>query len=647
MLSKKAGLVVACSWLMASGALAQDGSQAKPEGNLKKSDEDIVITASRMDESTRDVASSITVIPGSDLINAQQRMVSSALRELAGVDVNQTGGQGGLTAVFMRGANPGQTLVLVDGVIVNDPISADRSFDFANLTSDNIERIEVLRGPQSVLYGSDAMGGVIDIITRRGQGDPHALFTLEGGSLATYRGSANVSGGSGLVNYSFGASHSQTRGISSAASDLGNHERDGYRNDTFSGRIGVTPLPWFDLDVVARGTHSQADIDNGGGAGQDDPNRVLSIEQWLFRVAPRMHLFDNLWEQTLAFSVTTYDTHDDNPPDSMSAGAYSFSVFRSRLILLDWQNTLRLGETQAVVVGLTFRQEDGDSSISSFDPVFGPFVSVLDNQTAWIRSAYGEYRVHLWDRLTASAGARVDDHKEFGTHGTYCGTAAYVVEETDTKLRSTVGTGFKAPSLFQLFSSFGDPNLKPEECTGWDAGFDQGLLGRAVVGSVSYFWNDFKNLINFDDATSKYMNVGRARTSGVETAIKAVPVKELEVRVSYTFTATKDRDTGEELVRRARHKASVRADYALTDALHVNASLLYVGRRKDFDFSTFPAATVTLPEYSLVNLAASYKVSEKAELFIRGENVLNRHYQEVLGFGTPGAAVYAGASIEF
>lgn len=646
MLSKKAGLVVAFSLAALFRATAQDRSQGRDQSVPKNLDQEVVITASRMDEATRDVGSDITVIPGTDLKNAQQRMLSAALREVAALDVNQTGGQGGLTAVFMRGANPGQTLVLIDGVPVNDPISADRSFDFANLTTDNIERIEVLRGPQSVLYGSDAIGGVINIITRQGEGDPHALLTLEGGSLATYRGSVGVSGGSNEISYSFTGSHSQTRGFPSLLSDQGSHERDGYRNETFSGRIDVRPISWFDLDIVARGSESHVDIDTQSGAVENDANHVLLTEQWLFRLAPRLHLFDTLWEQTLAFSVSTYDTHDDNPPSS-GGGAYAFNVFRSRQILLDWQNTLRPDGIETLIFGLTYSTESGDSSTASFDPVSGPFADVLGNQSAWTGSAYAEYRVHLWDRLTASAGARVDDHKEFGTHGTYRGTLAYVIPETDTKFRSTAGTGFKAPSLFQLFSSFGDVNLKPEAVFGWDAGFDQGLVGRAVVGSVSYFRNNFTNLIEFDSATNKYLNVGRAGTSGVETALRVLPVKEFELRLSYTFTDTKDKDTGEELIRRARHKAVARADYALAAALHVNVSLLYVGRRKDLDFSTFPAATVTLPDYSLVNLAASYKVSEKLDLFIRGENVLDRRYQEVSGFGTPGAAVYAGASLEF
>jgi vitamin B12 transporter len=642
---KKAGLVVAWSILGALGALGAFGqdvpqgakpSDAPKQADSPKQEKDVVITASRFDESTRDVGSDIYVVPSTDLNNAQQRMVSRALREVPALDVVQSGGSGSLTAVFMRGASASQTLVLIDGVIVNDPSDFNRAYDFANLTTDNVERVEVLLGPQSVLYGSDAMGGVINVITQRGQGDPHAFFSLEGGSFATYRGSVNVSGGSNLVNYSFGASHSQTAGISAADSRDGNHERDGYRNDTFSGRIGVTPISWFDLDVTARGTNSLVGLDNGGGPGQDDPNNTQSTDEWLLRVAPRVHLFDNIWEQTLAFSLSTHDNHNDNPPDSMSGGAYSFTSFKSRLALLDWQNTVRPDQVQTIVVGLSFRQENASSAGD-----FSGLTTVLDNQTSWIRSAYGEYRIHLWDRLTVSGGARVDSHKEFGTHGTYRGTAAYVIEETDTKLRGSIGTGFKAPTLFELFDpTFGNPNLKPEESTGWDAGFDQGLFGRVVIGSVTYFRNNFTNLIQGDPLTFVSFNTGHAGTSGVETALKIVPVKPLELRLSYTFTDTKDKDTGEELLRRPRHKAAARADYDATEKLHLNASYLYVGRRQD-------VGSVTMPDYAVLNLAAAYKVTEKFSVFVRGDNMLNRHYEEIDGFGTPGISGYVGASIEF
>ncbi len=613
-----------------------------------KKEKDVIITASRVDESSRDVASDVTVIPSGDLKKAQQRMVLNALREVPALDVNQNGPLGGTAFVLMRGAGSGNTLVMIDGVEANDAISTDRGFNFANLTTDNIDRIEVLRGPASVLYGSDAMGGVINILTRRGEGDPHAGFTLEGGSFGTYRGSASLAGGSKLVNYSLGASYTKSKGVSSADRDLGSRETDGYRNKTYSGTIGITPEPWVDFDVMVRGTSARTEIDNGGGGpANDDPNHVYTSDQWLLRVAPRVRLFDNLWEQTFAFSLTTLDAHDDNPPDTDHPGDWLFSMFRSQMTTLDWQHTLRLDEDNTFIVGATFREEKGESSTDSMSSLFGPFIDALPEQSAWIRSVYGQHRIQILGRLTLSAGARLDHHKEFGSHATYRGTAAYLLEETATKLRGTIGTGFKSPSLFQLFSSFGDPSLKPEESTGWDAGIDQALLGNRVTASATWFHNDFKNLIDFNSATFLYSNVGRAETHGVELALRVQPIAPLEVRLSYTFTDTEDKSTGEDLPRRARHRAAARVDYAVTDAFRVNASLIYTGHRKDLDFSTFPATRVTMPDYSLINLAGSYRITEQFEVFVRIENILDRDYQPVIGYGAPGAAAYGGGSIDF
>ena len=633
-------------------AVAQDPkpptkSELKDQEQVK--DEDVIITASRLDEPRKDAASSNTVIPGSDLKKAQQRMVVSALKEVPALDLANTGGLGRTTTVFMRGATSGSTLVLIDGVEANNPISTDRGFDFADLTTDNIERIEVIRGPQSVLYGSDAMGGVINIITRRGKGDLHANFMLEAGSFGTYRGAVSASGGNDLVNVAFSASRTQTAGISSAAKDLGNHELDGYRNETVSAKVGITPASWFDVDIVARGMNAHAEIDNFGGAGGDDPNHVMDTTQWLFLVAPRLRLFDNLWEQTLSFSLTNLVSHDDNPPDAETFGAFSFGDFRSQLVTLDWQNTFFLHSVLSLIAGATFRQESGESTnlFQNFTPPPDVIVDVLPNQTAWIRSAYGQIRAHAWDRLTVSAGARVDDHKEFGTHGTYRGTLAYLVKESDTKLRGTVGNGFKAPSLFQLFSSFGDPDLQPEESLGWDAGVDQGFLNGTFTASVTYFKNNFTNLIDFDTATSRYNNIGRARTSGVEAAIRIALLKELEIRLSYTFTDTENKDTGDQLLRRAPHKGGIRVLYSPIEALRLNASVVYIGKRKDLDFSTFPATTATLDDYILVDFAATWRVHEHVEVFIRGENLANQKYEEAVGFGVPGPAVYAGVNLDF
>jgi len=651
MFSRTAALAILSMLPALMPAMAQDQAKEKKEGREEQQvkEPDVIITASRLDEPAKDVASSNTVIPGSDIKKAQHRMVANALKEVPALDLATTGGLGHTTSIFMRGANSGATLVLIDGVEANNPISTDRGYDFANLTTDNIERIEVVRGPQSVLYGSDAMGGVINIITKKGKGELRANLLLEAGSFATYRGSLSAGGGNDLVNVAFSASRAQSAGISAAAKDLGNRERDGYRNETVSAKVGFTPAAWFEIDVVARGTDAEAEIDNFGGVGGDDPNHVMDTTQWLFSVAPRLRLLDNSWEQTLSFSLTNLVSHDDNPPDAETFGTFSFGDFRSQLVTLDWQNTFFLIPDQSLIVGATFRQESGESTnlFQNFAPPPDVIVDVLSNQTAWIRSAYGQYRIHLLESIIASAGARVDDHKAFGTHGTYRGTLAYLAKCTDTKFRGTVGTGFKAPSLYQLFSSFGDPDLKPEESLGWDAGFDQGFLDGTVTASVTYFKNNFTNLIDFDTATSTYNNIGRARTSGVEAAIRIALLKELEVRLSYTFTDTENKDTGEQLLRRAPHKGGVRVLYSPIDALKLNASVLYVGKRKELDFSAFPAPMVTLDDYILVDLAASLRVHKHVELFIRGENIANQKYEDSLGFGVPGPGVYAGANIDF
>ena len=652
MFSRTPLLTLACSLSILLPAIAQDTTPAKPavpaKDKDKDKDKDVIISASRLEEAPKDVAASNTVVTSTDILRGQQRMVIDALREVPALDIVSNGGLGKQTSVFMRGAGSDETLVMIDGVEANNPIATGRGFDFANLTTDNIERIEIIRGPQSVLYGSDAMGGVINIITKRGQGETHGNVMLEAGSFATYRGSVGVSGGTDKVNYSFAASRVQSTGISTADEDMGNHEKDGYRNDSFSGRVGWTPVTWFDLDITARGSDAHSEIDSFGGVGGDDPNRTTDTAQWLFQIAPRLRLFDNFWETTLAFSLTNLESHDDNPPDAETFGSFNFGAFSSELITLDWQNTFTVAAGHTLIVGATFREERGNSSnlFQNFAPPPDVLVDVFD-EDAWIRSGYAQYRAQLFDRLTVSGGARLDSHEEFGTHATYRGTAAYYLDRTETKFRGTAGTGFKTPSLFQLFSSFGDPNLKPEECFGWDVGVDQNLFDGKMTASLTYFRTDFTNLIDFDSATSTYNNIGRVKTAGVEAAVRIFLLKELELRLSYTFTDAEDKATGDQLLRRPRHKGGIRALYSPVEAVRLNASVLYVGNRSDLDFSTFPGTPVTLDDYILVDLAASWQIDPHVDLFIRGQNVADQEYTEAFGFGVPGAAVYVGANIGF
>jgi vitamin B12 transporter len=610
---------------------------------------EIVITATGLETPLREVASSMTVIKDEEIENSQKTEVLEVLRAEPGLDVVRTGGPGGATSIFMRGADSDQTLVLIDGIEANDPIF-NRSFDFGHLTVDNIERIEVLRGPQSTIYGSDAMGGVINIITKKGKGKPRLFVSGEGGSFSTYRLSGGLSGGQDWVNYSLGVSWLDTEGISSASEKDGNTEKDGTENLTLSARLGVMPVEQLELDFTARYTDSEKEIDNFGGPGGDDPNHVSEVNQLFMRAAARLSLFENLWEQELGVSLTDHDTDETNDPDPDHPGEFSVSAFDSMIIKVDWQHNLYLHETNTITLGLETEEEKGESSIDSVT-AFGPSVSVFGEKTARTNSVYAQDQAKLWDRFFATVGVRLDDHDQFGSEVTYRLTAAYLLEETGTKFKATYGTGFKAPTLFQLFDPVnGNPDLAPEKSKGFDVGIEQALWEDRLALGATYFDNDFQDLIEFvllDPMlfTGTFRNVNEAEARGVELFASLTPFEELVLRADYTYTKTEDKTTGEDLLRRARNKFKLNATYRFPEKGTVNLGVSYIGKREDLDFSVFPSERVELKGYTLVDLAASYDITKNLEVFGRVENILDEDYEEVKGFGTPGISAFGGLKV--
>ncbi|MDP6502322.1 MAG: TonB-dependent receptor, partial [Planctomycetota bacterium] len=440
----------------------------------------VVVTASRLEEKAEDVASTTTVIRSSDMRARQQRKVLDALRDVPALDVVQTGPKGSRTSVYIRGSNSEHTLVLIDGVEVNEAISSGRTFDFAQLTDDNIDRIEVVRGPQSVLYGSDAIGGVINIITKKGRGEPRVSMRAEGGSFGTYGTSANVGAGSDRMNFTVGVSRYETDGISSADEALGNTEDDGYENTTFSTRLGVTPTEFFEMNFFARFMDSEAEIDNGSGV-RDDPNNTVKRTQWHLKFEPSLRLFDGIWEQKLGVGLTEVNRENNNLQDTAHPNDLTLSNFDSRILDIDWQHNFYIHENNTLTLGAETEEDAGESFFHS-ESAFGPFTSVFNERKVRTWGFYGQDKITIGENFAGTVGVRVDDHEEFGTRLTYRVTSAYRFVDAGTRIRATLGTGFKSPSLFHLFSSFGDPNLRPEKSLGWDIGIDQELWDRLTVG---------------------------------------------------------------------------------------------------------------------------------------------------------------------
>lgn len=622
----------------------QAGSKAKKTKEEKT--EEIVVTATRIETASREVGSSITVITNQQIEEGQNTTVLEVLRTVPSLDVIRSGGPGGQTSVFIRGAQSEHTLVLIDGVEMNDPITPGRSCDFASLTTDNIERIEIIRGPQSILYGSDAIGGVINIITKRGKGTPRGFMSAEGGSFNTFTEKAGVSGGNQWTNYSLGIYHWDTDGISAASEKDGNHEKDGYENTSISTKLGVTPAENFDADFILRYINAKADIDNFGGVGGDDPNNKEDLEQLFFRTQARLSLFNDLWEQELGFFLTDLDRDYRNGTDADHPSDLDRSSYDGKILKFDWQHNLYLHETNTLTLGIENEEEKGKSKYYS-ESAWGPYTSRFKEKTARTTGYYLQDQIKLWDSWFTTLGVRMDDHSRFGSETTYRITSAYLIQQTGTKLKGSLGTGFKAPTLYQLYSQYGEKNLDPEESTGWDIGMEQSLFDKKLILGVTYFSNKFDELIEFESGTSKYINVAEAETQGVEVFASVRPNDDLTFRASYTYTDTENKETGEDLLRRAQNKFGLNVNYQFMDKGNVNLSLFYVGKRDDNDYSTWPATRVELDNYVLANLAASYDITRNIQVFGRVENFLDEDYEEVKGFGTPKLSAFAGCKLSF
>ena len=587
---------------------------------------DTVVTATRVPTSLERIGSAISVITAEDLRNRQTTPVSDILREIPGLAVNRNGQLGANTNVRIRGAESQHTKVLIDGVEVNNPDGANREYDFANLLAGDIERIEVLRGAQSVLYGSDAIGGVINIITRRGRGAATAYAQVEGGSFKTHREQAGLSGGSQWVDYAFGFSRLETGGVSSAAERNGNAEQDPYRNLGLGTKLAARPLKESDLELglVWRRTDARLGFDDFTTQPVDANKLQFSHEQF-GRLDGRFSLFDGRLENDIGGSYFTKGLKTNT--DGVLDGRFSGSERK-----FDYQGNFTFDKDNIATFGAVTRTEWVNDTSTIHD-------------SASTSSVFGLYQLGLFDALYLSAGGRYDDHSEFGGHETYRITAAYALRDWGTKPHASYGTGFKAPSLTQLFANFpglfvGNPNLKPETSRSLDFGVEQKLLQGRLTLDATLFRNDIDNLIQLSGIT--LVNVTKTEAKGAELSLKAKPTTWLDLSASYTYTLAEDTQTHTELVRRARHLGSFNATAHPREDVTLNAGVVSNGRQADSDFATFPATQRTLGGYTLVNLAASWQVAPWVSLFARVENLFDKQYEEVIGFGHLGRAGYVG-----
>lgn len=626
--------------------------QEKEKVSASSIQHEIVVTATRLETPAREIASSVTVLTREKLEQSKKATVIEALQEVLGVSIIQNGPPGAAASVFIRGANSEHTLILMDGVELNDPISPSRSFDLAHLTLDNVERIEILRGPQSTLYGSDALGGVVNIITKKGQGKPKFSLSSVAGSYGTIITSAGINGSTKRMQYSLGTSYFRSDGFSAASANYeGNEEKDGYRNLTIWGRLGFRLSDNLDVDLILRTLNTQIDIDNAGGAQGDDPNNVQDYNALFIKAEIRNLMLNNRWELKLGLSLVDYDRQHENPTDEAHLLDSDNGFFKSKLFKIDWQNNFFLHETNTFTLGIDYQREQGESEYNS-DGIWGPFSSIFPSRRAHVTGFYLQDQIRLANQFFATVGLRLDDHSQFGSALTYRFAPAFFIEATQTKFRATYGTAFKSPSLYQLYAPgtllgpIGNAELNPEKSIGWDIGVEQQLLGEKVLLAVTYFYNDYKDLINFDFLQG-YINIGKAESKGTEILIQARPFDDMSFNATYTRTEAKDKDTDTDLLRRPKQKFSASLNYNFQKKANINLTFIRIGEQDDMDFSTWPSTRLTLPSYSLLNAAVSFNFTSNFQIFFRMDNIFNEEYEMVKGYGTPGFSVYGGVNLTF
>ncbi len=603
----------------------------------------MVVTATRLPTPAAEVASSVTVITSEEIERTQQRTLPDILRDVPGLSVVQTGGPGGLTSVFIRGTNSNHTKVFIDGIDIGDPSTADGAFDFAHLSAADVERVEVLRGPQSGLYGSDAIGGVINIVTKQGTGAPRFTVGAEGGSFGTFNQTGSASGAVNRFNYAFHAGHLHSGDTPVTPTDLlppgRNPIGDAYENKTFSAKLGADLTDSLDVGVVAR--YLDTELRYTGDDFSTFPSAPASEQseadtrQFFTRSTAHLALFDGAFDQTLGVAYTRHARRYLSPDTAF--GPVDPSTYRGDRIKWDWQGNLHIAPGQVLTLGAESQKEEITTPISAEATTNAGFVQLQSS---------------LDERLFNTVSLRYDDHDRFGGETTYRIAPAVLVPGTGTKFKGSVGTSFKAPSLDQLFHDytafgfFANPDLKPEESFGYDIGFEQALAGAHVRVGATYFHNDIDNLITIDNAGTSYVNVAKATTSGVESFVAYQPFDRLSWRADYTYTKAEDATLGTELLRRPKHKASVDAHWQVTDTATLSAAVLYVGshidRTRDFTVPRFKA-----DGYALVNLAGSYALNRALTAFARIENLFNREYEDPFGFQRPGFGAFAGLQAVF
>lgn len=628
-------------------------AQAQGSGNAPAEADDpldlVVIIATRANEGVRAdlLGSSFTVLQAEDLEQRQTRYVSDILRDVPGVSVSRSGSLGGLTQVRMRGTESNHTLVMIDGIEASDPFAGE--FDFATLITDDIARIEVLRGQQSALYGSDAIGGVINYITLNGRDAPGGRVRIEGGSFGTTEASARYAGVAGALDYAFSAGYTNSDGF--PVSRVGTRDV-GTENNAASARFEYTPSESFRLKAVARYTRTEADTNDqdfdftsptfGFVIDSDDYYKYRAFHGLL---RGELDSLEGRW--TNAVSVQGVDASRD----SFSGGAFDFGDNGKRL-RYSYESTLRFGP-EAFSQTLTGAFDHEREKFQNLGPFLMPEQSAEHEITN--KGVVLQYDARIDHRIGLGAAVRYDNNDRFDDETTYRLQASFRFD-SGTRLRAAAGSGIKNPGIFELFgfdpgTFVGNPDLKPEKSQGWEVGADHSFSEGLVLAGLTYFDNKLRDEIDTTFLPPDFLPAVRnleteSTQQGVEVFAHARIGQAWRVDASYTYVDAEE--DGAEEVRRPPHIASLNVAWRAAEGrAGLALTVRYNGSTYDNNFTFDGPDPVRLADYTLVNLGGDFRLTDNLQIYGRVENLLDERYEEVFTYRSAGRGAYAGARFTF
>lgn len=637
----------------------------------------ISVSAARRPVSTNDIGTSMTIITEKQIQTQQRRSLTDILVRQPGLNVVQTGGPGGTSSIFMRGNNSNEVKVRMDGMDINDGSSPNGMFDPGQFVTDGMGKIEILRGPQSGLYGADAMAGVIDITTAQGQGRFKPFVRIEGGSYGTFNQTFGARGSKKRFHYNVEFSHYRMDGFNNIPSYIERYygadrqqRHEGNRNDNRSAniRLGYDVTHNLDLGLTARliqsnlHSYSLYDLQDENSFGDSGVREQNTQNEAIVRGTAHLVSFHGLFDQVLGLGYMTNRNRWTETGTSYGSPINPDPDYnRSSRLKVDWHGTFDFRRYGQLLIGAEHFHDTFNTShtaASMWDSGYNTSASM--DTTA----GYGQYQGNWNHILYGAANIRYDANSRYGNHVTWRVAPAIHVPGTGTIIKASAGSGFHGPSLYQLFanqvgvgySERGNPNLKAEQLIGYDAGVEQKLLHDHLNFGATWYDNRVRNLIqssrstdSLGDSNYSYANVAQARMYGVEAFLNWKALTNLEFNLSYTWTHGRDETNNVQLQRRPQHKFNFNTTWTPIRDLTFSGNILYTSGWRDLPvIGSETCSTCGKGHgYFTIDIAANYKINRYLSVYARADNLLNRQFEDPIGYLQPGRAGYGGFMLNY